>query len=60
MIGRGGQPERRGNDRPLVPRELFDISDVTAPSIEGSRTSAKKKRHSAGGGGGDSKEGKML
>ena len=31
----GDQRERNG-DRPIVPRELFDVSDVTAASIEGS------------------------
>ena len=56
MIGQGGQHKRRDNDLPLVPHELFDISDFTAPSIKGSRTSAKKKWPSAGGRGG-SKEG---
>ncbi len=61
MIGQGGQCKCHGNDHPLVPRELFDISDVTAPSIKGSRTSAKKKWPSAGGGGGGGgKEGQSL
>lgn len=49
-------------DRPFVPRELLDVSDVTAASTNrGSRSDKKRSsRASKGGGGGSVKKGKGL
>jgi hypothetical protein len=48
----------RDGDRPFVPRELLDVSDVTAASTSrGSRSDKKRSSASKGCGGGGSEEG---